>query len=72
MLKEPPTSRQMLCLSGEREGPRGSIFPHDLWGRVIPGGLHRREWTFLHFPHIQAEPDDGKERKSGWQEGVEK
>ena len=31
MLKEPPTSRQMLCLTGEREGPRGSIFPH-LWG----------------------------------------
>lgn len=72
MLKEPPTSRQMLCLTGEREGARGRIFPHDLWDRDIPGGLRRKEQAFFHFPHIQAEPDDGKERKSKWQEGVEK
>lgn len=67
MPKEPPTSRQMLCLTGEKEGASGRIFPHELWGQVIPGELRRRERVFFHFPHIQAEPDDGKERKSGWQ-----
>lgn len=70
MIKEPPTSRQMLCFTGER-GDSGEDSPP-----CFVGSGHTRkaaqEGVLFHFPHIQAESDDGKERKSGWQEEVEK
>jgi len=67
MLKEPPHLQADVLLDWtERRRPRwGRIFPQDLWGWVIPAGLRRRKREFFHFPHIQAEPNDGKERKSG-------
>lgn len=70
MLKEPPTSRQMLYFTGER-GDRERILPRVLWGRVIPGRLRRRGCCSI-FPTSRQSQTMEKKEKSGWQEEVEK
>lgn len=61
MLKKPPTSRRMLLDWRERERRSQGEDSSPLFV-----GLCRRKWVFFHFL------DNGKERKSRWQEGVEK
>lgn len=64
----PPPGRCSASLEREESG---EDFPP-----CFVGSGHTRkaaqEGVLFHFPHIQAESDDGKERKNGWQEAVEK
>lgn len=64
MLKEPPTSRQMLCFTGER-GARGRIFPRVLWGQVIPGRLRRRGCYSIFPTSRQSQTMENKEKAGG-------
>lgn len=34
---------------------------------MIAGGSCKREWARFHFPHVEAETGNGKQRKSRWQ-----
>lgn len=64
MLKEPPTSRQMLCFTGER-GDGGRILPRVLWGRVIPGRLRRRGCCSIFPTSRQSQTMEKKEKAGG-------
>lgn len=64
MLKEPP-HLQADALLHWRERSRGRIFPHVLWGRVIPGRLRRRGCYFIFPTSRQSQTMEKKEKTGG-------